>query len=211
MARWLSKRGKGRAALRMLIIKLYYFMTKKLYDEEGNPVEALLPEEVEAKVKEAVSPLEEKLKGFENKDYNFKVLRDKVLKGEELTTKEKEVYEREKALEEKEKSFQDRVVGSWKDKALNAYTDGDKELSEKVKFVYDNELSAVPAVTEEEISQKVRKAYILATERAPKANPLHSVMSAVGSAPPEKEKSYADTEEGKNLANLMGLDIGSKK
>jgi hypothetical protein len=184
-------------------------MPVKLYDEEGNEVEAYTKEELEEKIKEAIAPLEDKLKGFEDKDYNFKKLREKVLRGEKLSEKEKEIYEREKLLEEKEKSFQEKLISSWKERAIKMFSENNQELVDKIKYFYDNDLKGIEAQTEEEIMEKVRKAYILATGQQPKQiNPLYQAMGVAGS-PPEKEekKDYADTEEGRKLAELMGIKV----
>ena len=59
----------------------------KFYDDQGNEVEAMSQEEaeelakkqVEEKVGETKREYEEKLKGFEDKEYNFKALRDKEI------------------------------------------------------------------------------------------------------------------------------------
>jgi hypothetical protein len=183
----------------------------KLYDEEGNPVEALTPEEVEAKLKETAEPLKAKLKNFEDREYNWQTLKHRVEKKEDLTEKEQEVYEREKALREKEESFQEKVITSWRERTIGMFSEGDKDLAEKIKFIYDSDLSGLKAETEEEIQAKVRKAYIIAAEKTPKVNPVFAAVGARGSAPPKEEKSYADSEEGQKLAELMGLKLKEEK
>jgi len=187
----------------------------KFYDDQGNEVEAMSQEEaeelakkqVEEKVGETKREYEEKLKGFEDKEYNFKALRDKVEKGEKLTEKEQELLKKEEELKEKEKSFQERVVDGWKERAVNARVGDDEEMRKKVLYFYNEELKG-EALTEDDIQRKVDKAFYLAEAEKKRPNPINQAMGLEGREPEmKKEDNFAETEKGKAILGRIAPEI----
>lgn len=175
-------------------------MPKKVFDEDGNEMEIPTEEEIQAKIKEEV----EKAKAPTDKELNFAQLRAKIQKGEELSAKEKELFDKEQALAEKEKTFEQRTKDSWTKRSLMTVCGGDAEMMEKVRFVLENDLAG-RADTEEEIAEKVRKAYILTKGHQPKIDPVASVMGIRGEAPTSTKKtdSFYDSDEGKSAAKSL--------
>ena len=183
-----------------------------LYDEEGNLMEgALDPTEVKTlqdNIKnkdEEISSVREKLAKLENKDYNFKKLRDMTKEEmEKLSGKEVELLKRQEKLEEEQKNFTDKVVNSYKDDALAVLAGNDKDLREKILFHYDRIKD--DAVSKEEIQNKIKEAYLLASERAKAINPLSAAMSYRGSPPNVKKGKEPVSEDQKDLARKLGIN-----
>ena len=159
-------------------------MPQTIKDSEGNEVEVFSAEELEAQKQEAIdafkveypdkteelAELQEKLKETEEeltkakgKDQNFGTLRkakedaekkvEDILKGvdEKINTVKKEVLE--------------GVMQNHKNKTLEALVGEDAELKKKVELEYGR-LSDV-ASTEEQITKKLKDAFILATAKEP--------------------------------------------
>lgn len=158
----------------------------KLYDGEGNEIEAFTPEEVEEKQAEVLAERDEEyneqsqaredefkqeleetkteLEKEQNKEKNFGNLRKK---NEELTDEQKKAEEENKSkiseLEEKVNSIKDEgksfVVSSFRDDAISEFADDDPELAEKIKENY--KLIGKPEGNKEEIKERVKDAYLI--------------------------------------------------
>jgi hypothetical protein len=191
-------------------------MPKNLYDEEGNLVEnAYLPDEVKelesnkAKYETEIGEYKSKLSKMENKDYNFKKLRDMTEEEvKKLSAQEMEYKTRLESIEEKERGFVEKTINSYKDNAFNQYAGEDEELKKKIQFHYDRIKD--DATTQEEINTKTEEAYLLATKHT-RPNPIHQAVNLTGSAPMRpKSKSYADTDDGRGLAEELGMTFINK-
>jgi len=178
------------------------------YDEEGNLIEGVLPpDEVEKLKKEAdtvkseLAQVKESLSKLENKDLNFKRLRDMTeSEKEKLTVTEMELKKRQESLEEEQKTWKEQVIESHKNDALAVLASEDEELRKKILFNYDRIKD--DAVTKEQIAKKMKEAYLLSVEKHAIINPL--TLGGAGMPPKiiSKEKITPELEE---LARKMGI------
>ena len=141
-----------------------------LFDESGDEIEgALTPEEVEAKLDEKAKELgaktlelesilkenKEKLEALSKKDINFEKTRERI------KTLEQELEEARGGQGNKDKEIAEVKIES----AIKKYTGDDKEMFEKVKKEFDGFSGDVS--TEEEMAERAKKAFTLATGSAP--------------------------------------------
>lgn len=144
---------------------------------------------------------------------NFKKLRDYTdAEKELLTEKEKEIIERQEAQEEAVKKFQEEQAGFTK-KQKDALIDtlamkkagGNKELAEKIKITL-NKLNGIDALsTEAELIPEIDFAFNGLGIQT-KADPLVEANNWGGdTATKPTDGSFAETAEGKGLANALGL------
>ena len=128
---------------------------------------------------------------------------------EDLTATEKIAYDNAEKLHAEQESAKE-----WqKNSILSQMTGGDKEMIEKVK--QNMAILQMPEGNPDELVAKVTVAMKIAGQEAP--NPLAVSHSFGMGAPmpngtnPTRQKSYADTEEGKGLANALGLALEAPK
>lgn len=184
----------------------------KYFDADGNPVEGVLPPEEAKTLTESVAQkdkeaqeLKEKLAKLENKDYNFKKLRDMTDEEvEKLSVVEKNLIERSEKLEEETRSWTQRQIDSHKADALAVLVGDDSELQKKVEFHYGR--ISDPAVTREEIAKKMREAYLLATGGSRQViDPINRAASYSSNVPANNRKSSEFTQDQRDLAAKLGI------
>ena len=205
----------------------------KLYDADSTEVEAFLPEEVEAKVSEAVKAKETeyatKLKEKEdkiaeqgkalgeraNQFATFRKLNDDVVA--KLSEAERTIYENGLALskeQEERKATEKRNQEALVETAIRGKAGTDEKLFAKMKDMWG--VINIEAVTPEQIEQKTKM--ILGAINQTEPDLLASVAGfSNGSYMPPKtgdekegEKTFADTEKGKKLADELGLKLNTK-
>jgi seryl-tRNA synthetase len=162
-----------------------------LYDAEGNPIEAYLPEEVETLVtkeregaveeanklreeevqtlvteKEALEAekvkLEERISGLDSKDQSFKILRGALDKKEDkIAELEEKIGEMGEEVNNKIAEISGKMLEDVRNDLFEAITGNNKEIKEKVAYYYDK-FEGEPK-TKEEMKERMENAYILAT------------------------------------------------
>ena len=167
----------------------------KYYDAEGNPVENVLTTDEANKIaedksktfQEELSKTKEQLAKFENKDFNFKKLRDMSKEEREtLNAKEMELLKRQEAIEEQQANFtkqqketREKELGSYKEEYLEKFAGNDEEMKKKVLFHFNR--LADEAITKSDIEKKMGDAWVLATGgRSASVNPIFSAMAKDG-------------------------------
>ncbi len=116
----------------------------------------------------------------------------------------KELGELKKQVGELESLIKD----GYKNEALATLAGTDKELREKILVAYGKINS--PETTKDEIMQKMSDAYNMLGIRT-KANPLTAALNQGGDdAKPKNDKGFAETDEGKGLAQNLGINITSE-
>jgi hypothetical protein len=185
----------------------------ELYDADGNLVEGALTSDevkaIQAKADEAAAEAnsaKEKLSKMENKEFNFKKLRD--LSEEErkkLSTKEMELMQRQEDLETKTKGFVETQINTHKDEALAVLAGDNEELRKKTMFHYDRIKDE--ATSREDIRRKMRDAFRLAQGDVTGTNdPFSSAVSYSGGSAPNAKPASADfSNDQKDLAKKLGL------
>ena len=196
---------------------------KVYYDEFGEPVKDELVskveldkirEEAETKEKELTDKKDEELKDIkekllklENKDFNFKKLRDMTKEDQEkLTTREVELLKRQESLEENQTNFIKSQKDSWMSEAIKQYTGGDEEKEKKIKY----QVSRLndDATTKEDIINKVKDAVGLAGLNNPgQSNPITEANAYYGSINNAKPRTdnFAESDRGEEAARKLGL------
>ena len=162
--------------------------------------------EKKEKLAEYEKTLEEttsKLKKLENKDYNFKKLRDMSSEEKEkLSATEIELKKKQEELEESQASFQTTIVESSKNEALAVLVGDDKKIREKVLHNYDRIKGN--AVTKDEINNRMRDAYnMLGVGAAKVSNPITAAAGFQGGA--GVANSSAKTKIDPELASNFGI------
>lgn len=134
---------------------------------------------------------------FETEEKKRKELEDSLKK------KEQEVKEVEQKKEE------EKLIDIQNKFRLSAINDFSKDEEEKKKIEYFFNKLSFSATTEEEIKDKVKKAYVLAKHDT---TTINNAFVSSGNAPENKSNSFSDTQEGQALAKALGLGfIKAKK
>ena len=203
----------------------------KLFDADGNVVEAALPEEVSAAVSAAVAAKETEFTGklteaekkIQEKDAalaaragefgQFRELHKDVVA--KLGEAERQIYENQLAQKKeaderaaREKAAHEATVKS----VIKAKAGTNAALETKMNEMWP--LIGIEATTPEQIEQKV--AMVLGAIGSTQPDLVASVAGFTGShVPPVKVQkdgeSFADTERGKQGAAELGLNLGGDK
>jgi len=201
----------------------------EFFDEQGNKVEAYTPEEIEAKleeerlaaIEEANAAREEEINNLvqqlEEKEAALQQLQEALAKEQNkeknlgaqrkiIENKENEIESLKKELEALKQESQTKFTEleqKTKENTVNAYLDkisnGDKDLKAKIKFFYDN-FKGEPQ-NEQEIAERVKNAYILATGGQSSIRIAGDVISSASGTPQPK----LEIPEGKINPDLIPL------
>lgn len=199
----------------------------KLFDENGNEIEAFTKEEFEAKKKEA---LEEYAMNNPDKSGELKTAQDELLlvqaklkeleemggsEGQKKRLKaEKEealnkVSEIEKKLTGEMKALKDSIFGGRKTKVLDALSKGDVELRKKIELEADG-FRGDP-VNEIELEQRLIKAATIVMGNKPQPNFMDG-MSHGGTRGVDTQKQGQESENSKEMRKVFGItDEQAKK
>jgi len=205
----------------------------ELFNEQGEKVEALTPEEVEQKLNEArEQAIEEtnRLRQEEIDDLSLQMesrnedlekarqelevekSKDKNLAGQGRIIKEKEkkideLEVKHKELEEKLNQRINEVEQKGKEKTISGMiqelSGGDKDISTKIRFYYDS-FKGEPA-DEKEIQDRIQNAYTLATGGKPISPLTGSAISSGGGMPVINPSGEKVSPEVQDLAHKMGV------
>lgn len=201
-----------------------------LFDEQGNEVEAFLPEEVE-KEKETLrteyagklTEVEQKLKDAEESaNPNWGKARTKITnleriardKGFELDDEGNPIggtsAEREEIIKEAQEAgrnaAREEAVNSYKDELLGSY---DKETREVIEH-YFNKLAHGEELSVKKVSEIMKTAIVAAG-----VEPIKPTAPRSHGRPPEpkgsEEKGFAHTPEGEATLRAMGYEVPENK
>lgn len=170
-------------------------------DPVTSPTEGAGSEDVEA-LKKQLTETQEELAKLSKKDHDFGLL-------------EKKVKEQSAALEEKNKELGDAKASVMEEKVSGYFEDsasvligGDDEAREKLKYIYENDLSSVEAKTKEEVQEKVRKAYgiLASSQMGATPNPINQAMGISGSPVDTKESGEKLNKDQLELAKKLGIE-----
>jgi len=206
----------------------------KLFDEQGNEIEAFTAEELKGKNQEAVDAylkehpdqsqaLEEATKKLEDANIKLKKFEDGGNGGGgEDGQKKRLIKERDdanKALEEVKNSFMGEInklketfFGGTKNKILEKLSGGDSELKKKIELEYDGFKGDVS--TEADIMSRMTKAYTIAKGVPPSPNFMDGVNNAgnKGSGNGGEGVVSTETDNGKAQRKALGIsDEDAKK
>lgn len=205
-------------------------MCAKLYDADGNEIEAFLPEEVNTKVTEAITAKETefttKTKGLEeelgkaktalgeraNQFAQFRKLTDE--QAAKLSEAERTIYENSLTLnkqQEERLEIEKRNKETLIESIIRSKAGTDEKLFTKMKDMWG--VIGIEANTPEQMEQKTKM--ILGAISTTEPDLLASIADfSSGSYMPPKvagdkdgEKSFADTDKGKKIAEDLGLKI----
>ena len=178
-----------------------------VYDKDGNEIQ--LPATVQeiteglakkAELEKSIQEKDEKLKGYEDKEFNFKKLRDLTEEQKATyTAKELELKQAQEKLEEQQGTMQQTLINNWKEKTLYFMAGSDGELKNKILAEFDN-LTGV-AKSEVEVAEKMKKAFMLVTGSQPQVDPIKASFGDLGGLPP-KEMPTGDKKVSPELVAL---------
>lgn len=195
----------------------------KLYDEQGNAVEAFTKEEVDA-VKVAAetkaSDFEKKLKDMEQEvNPNWKKVREELtnaqLKAKEMeerlvksgVTLDQPAVSIEVLRQEAAKVADERYLQAEKSRLMGHYSDAERGVVEK----YFSKLTTGENVTVETLSSFMAQAEQLAGVGGQTLSPAQRALASSGRPPLgslETDKTdYSESDAGKNLASRLGLKL----
>lgn len=179
-------------------------------ESNGSEEEAEITKEQVEELQRQLEEKEKELVKLKAKDFNFKRLEHRTKEElEKMSTMEKEILQRQEKLEDEQKNFAKGQMETYKSDALSSLTGEDKNLKEKILFHYDRIKDE--ANTREDIKKKMEDAAKLAGTYAERPmDYLSQALSHRGSSSPKKEKGFAETEEGKNLAKMLNLNIAKE-
>ena len=190
-----------------------------LYDENGDLVEGALDPDSARELQEKAEKFAEFEKALEEKESELEKLRQKDLNFKNLNWKnQKELEEKTADWSDTEKALRDELaalregqnapIERTKNDYLEQLSGGDEKLKEKLLSKY--EVLGKNANTEQDIKAALNDAALLVeNEISRSSNPVNTFQpSSLGSGLPRKTNvNFADTEEGKNLAKSMGLEV----
>jgi len=152
---------------------------KKLLNENGEEVEAFPAEQVEAVLKEK-GELETKLKEAtdalsksDEKDKDFKSLREAKEKVEGELSEFKQKYDKDVS------ELKGAELTTHKTKLIDVFADSDKNTKEKIEYHLKNSLTGMPETTKEQLDEKIKHAYVLATGQRDD-DKINSIVSSLG-------------------------------
>jgi len=195
-------------------------MPEIIKKEDGTEVEVFTAEELQTKAEEAAQiererleaehktekeELERKLKGFEDKDYNFNQLRNKTAKENEEKDK---ILEELKKVNDKINNVEQQPIKKAKEDfiALNKIA-GDKELSDKFEHFYS--LMASSAKTPDEVTAACIGALAAATG-GQKQPSLDGLMVGTRFTPLNKSDG-AVSQASVEIGNALGVSDEDRK
>jgi alanyl-tRNA synthetase len=182
-------------------------------DADGNTIEALTEEEINAKVTEAtkaatdkVSTLEEQVEQLKKNTANAGALREKT---EELAAaktdadkKAEEALATAKAANDKATQIVESTMKETKTAAINRLAGGDAKLAEKIAFHFDNS-TAGDTSTREAVEARVNNAFAIATQTVAGTVLAGSAVSSAGGGSPKATAALSPDEL--DLAHRLGL------
>ena len=194
-----------------------------LYDEEGNLVDGALDPDSAKELREKAEKLAEFEKALGEKETELEKLKQKDMNFKHLNWKnQKELEEKTAHWSDTEKALRDKLarleagqsapIERTKNDYLEQLSGGDEKMKEKLLSKF--EVLGKNANTEQDIKDALDDAAALVEREISKsANPVNTFQpSSLGSGLPRKTNTnFADTDEGKNLAKSMGLEVEAPK
>lgn len=195
-------------------------MTIKLKNDEGEEVEFMTQEEIDAhttaKIEEAkketltayeaekaelnkqLKEAQEALARSGDKDYNFSQLRKTV---DTLKTAKEELENKfTTELTTLKKSLSQKTIDGF----IKQESAGDEDVAKKLKYHYEKTLASMPEGTEEEIKAKVQSASLLAGK--PVSNGNTSFVSSSGAGNGKTKTGGKLTADQMDLASKLGIE-----
>jgi len=161
---------------------------------------------------EKLKVAEEALVKLQNKDLNFKKLRDMSdAEKEKFSVAELEHKGELEKLQEQITGLKDTSHTNIFDKQIKTLVGEDEKLKLKVEEEYKT--IQLPSDTEAQVSEKLKRAYIMATGNSPSVDPYTSTAGSLGGVPPKLESKSNMSDDVKELGKRMGLtdeDLGNK-
>lgn len=209
----------------------------KIKDENGNEIEVFTPDELQQKTKEAVEAkereftqkLEEQKSNYETEVKNLKEKADKaesdyqaaLSSGGNKEQIERLRNERDLAvaatgkiteLENKIKEFENKDLQKTKNSYLDKYSNGDKELREKMEIEFDKYRSGEN--TPEAIAERAEKAYQLVTGNKPTPGVFDGGTTSFGGrgqGNPGGSSTQAPSQNQVAIGNALGITDEDRK
>lgn len=180
----------------------------KLYDEDGNEVEAFTKEEVDKKVSEIENKLKsvqdelkEKTDAYEDLSKKYD---DKKTSYDELRKKYKEDSEKYKEILERDSKFYKDTI----EEKIKEIAGGDKEYAEALEKALQREGVGFETTDMKEIDKQLKEAKALASVEL--SREVNTPVDGGGKAPESsnEEKRFTETTEGKETLEVLNSMLG---
>lgn len=185
------------------------------YDDQGEPVEGVLPPEEIASLKEQMAEKEAELNKLKDKDYNFSSLRKKTAEEREELTKtwnsaEKGLLSHIDELNARLDARDKATIGKTKETKFEELAGTDKELRDKLEFEFER-LGGNTSLSDAEVLERIEEAKVLVELKQGKAMP--NFVAPSGGKPSLMGDKKANEQEVQDLAKLLGVSeaINPKK
>jgi len=153
---------------------------------------------------ELLKTANDQLEKLASKELNFKKLRDmSEAEKEKFSTTELSYKQQIEKLEEEVGSFKKSYHDNIFQKKVSSFVGSDATLKEKVEKEYEN--INMPSNTEQEVEEKIKRAYVLATGKSPSPSPMFYGTNNLGGLPPSGVKLSEVSDDVKDLGKKMGL------
>lgn len=181
---------------------------KKLTNDEGEEIEALSKEDHEAAIEKQtkehdvkVKELNDKLGKFNDKEFNFKALReakeeDRTKLLAQLSDKERKLFEEQEKNAKSIDDLKSSLVKENMDTAMDALCGDDEELKKKVEANFD--ILNIEVKTKKDMVEKVQKAYNMSVDPSVR-NPVQGVSGSTNIGDIGRTEKPVLTQEQKSI------------
>lgn len=175
-------------------------MPFEVYDNDGNPVEGVLPPEEIKSLQEKLEETNQKLSKLEKKDFDYRRLENMTeAEKEKLSATELSLKKQQEELEDKQKTLETTFISDVKKDLISSLVGDDEELRKKIELNYDRLSDSSKAKSREEIKALLNDAYVMSVG-IKYSNPILNANNVSGSVHVKSEKISEDIKDfGKKL------------
>lgn len=186
-------------------------MPFEAFDNDGNPIEGVLPPEEVKSLQQQLEETNEKLSKLENKDFNFRRLEEMTeAEKEKLSAAELALKKQQEELEEKQRSFETTFVTDIKNDLLNDMAGDDEELRKKIEANYNRLSDSANAKSRDQIRALLNDAYAMSAGKV-FVNPVLNANNTSGSSPIKGSKPSGNVLEVGKMLGLSEEDLAKIK
>lgn len=161
----------------------------EVFDNDGNPIEGVLPPEEIKSLQEKLEETNQKLSKLENKDFNFRKLEEMTeAEKEKLSSAELALKKQQEELEEKQRSFETSFITDVKNDLLSSMAGDDEELKKTIEANYNRLSDFASAKSREQIKSLLNDAYVMSVG-ARFVNPVLNANNVSGNSSVKTAKS----------------------
>jgi len=174
------------------------------FDSDGNPIDGVVSPDEAKTLQAQFEETKLKLEKLENKEFNFKKLRDMTeAETAKLTATELSLKKQQEELEEKQRTFESSFITDIKHDVLSNIVGDDEELKKKVELNYARLKDSESAKSRSEIEKLMKEALTLSVGIRG-TNSLNSAINKTGDAP-KTQSSTKLSDEALAIGKMLGI------